>query len=102
MTTSAMRMRAVRRQSRYTTTFRNFNAAERRKELAELKKLYEKDRLSIRRIAAVKASTYCFIRARLLDAGVDINANQRGKRSESRDSAEQSRPTVLESHHNSQ
>jgi hypothetical protein len=50
----------------------------------------------------VKASTYCFIRARLLDAGVDINANQRGKRSESRDSAEQSRPTVLESHHNSQ
>jgi hypothetical protein len=79
MATPATRPRAVRRQIPYTTTFRNFSPAQRGEELAELKKMYEDDGLSIRRVAKVKTSTYGFIRARLLDAGVDISANQKGK-----------------------
>lgn len=67
---------AVRRLSAYTTAFRNFSPEEQRKELAALKKLYEKDGLSIRRIAQQKDSTYCFIRLRLLAARVDFSANR--------------------------
>ena len=78
MPTAQLRPRAVRRHIAYTTTFRNFSPEERQKELAALKELYEKDGLSIRRIAEQKESTYCFIRARLLDARVDISANRNG------------------------
>jgi helix-turn-helix protein len=79
MATPETRPRAVRQQIPYTSTFRDFSPSQRREELAELKQMYQDDRLSIRRIAEQKKSTYGFIRARLLDAGVDISANQKSK-----------------------
>lgn len=78
MPTAQVQPRAVRRRIAYTAAFRSFSPEEQRKELAVLKELYEKDGLSIRRIAELKKSTFCFIRARLLDARVDISANRKG------------------------
>jgi hypothetical protein len=59
----------------YTTTFRNFSPERRLAELAALKEMYEKDRLSIRQIAEQKQASYCFMRDRLREAGVDLAAN---------------------------
>jgi hypothetical protein len=95
MATPETRARAVRQQIPYTTTFRNFSPAQRRDELAELKHMYEVGRLSIRRSAEHRKSTYGFIRARLLDADVDISANQKGKQHpEPADTSEQLRQVI--------
>jgi hypothetical protein len=78
-TAQPQRHAARRRHIAYTSKFHSLNPEQRQEELANLKELYEKDGLSIRRIAEKKSSTYGFIRARLLDAGVDISVNRKGQ-----------------------
>ena len=66
---------APRQRQPYTTIFQQFSADQRRAELAELKKLYEKDRLSIRQIAQRKQASYGFMHARLHEAGANLHTN---------------------------
>jgi hypothetical protein len=65
-----------RRQRRpYAVRFRNLDPQKIAEELAELKRLYEDDGLSIRQIAERKESSYGFMHARLTDAGVNLAVN---------------------------
>lgn len=64
-----------RQQWPYAQRFRELDPQQQAHELAELRKLYEEDKLSIRQIAELKESSYGFMRARLVEAGADLAAN---------------------------
>jgi hypothetical protein len=76
MPTSHLEHTHRRRQSSpYAQHFRALDAPRRADELVALRKLYEDDELSIRQIAARKEASYGFLRARLVEAGVDLAVN---------------------------
>ena len=59
----------------YAEHFRELDDQQWAAELAVLKKMYEVDKLSIRRIAAIKRSSYGFMQARLVEAGANLAPN---------------------------
>ncbi|GLZ00780.1 hypothetical protein [Actinoplanes sp. NBRC 103695] len=78
MSDDVQQRRSVRRHRfAYTDTFRSLNGSDRETELALLKKLYEKERLTIRQIASLVAASYGFMQKRLCDAGTNTNIARR-------------------------
>lgn len=72
---TSVRENSPRQRRPYVERFRKLTSQEQVEELAELKRLYEDDRLSIRQIAERKESSYGFMHARLTEAGVDLAVN---------------------------
>ncbi|WP_433294507.1 helix-turn-helix domain-containing protein [Actinoplanes sp. CA-030573] len=70
-----VREKSPRQQGPYVERFRNLDPQQKAKELAELKRLYEDDGLSIRQIAERMQSSYGFMHARLTEAGVNLAVN---------------------------
>jgi hypothetical protein len=72
---TSTREKTPRRRRPYAARFRKFDPQRQALELAELRKLYEDDKLSVRQIARRKESSYGFIHARLTEAGANLAAN---------------------------
>jgi hypothetical protein len=72
---TSLRENSARPRRPYAVRFRSLTPQQKAKELAELRRLYEDERLSIRQIAERVESSYGFMHARLTEAGVDLAVN---------------------------
>ncbi|MEV4708217.1 helix-turn-helix domain-containing protein [Actinoplanes sp. NPDC049316] len=79
MSTDGSRQRKARHRFPYTDKFRALTTDAQKKELSLLKKLYEKDQLTIRQIAGEVDASYGFIQQRLIDAGATTDIGRRGR-----------------------
>lgn len=98
MPTTAPRQRTSRHRHQYSEFFRELRPDQRRQELKHLKKLYDKDRMSIRQIAKLKHSSYGFMQGRLAEAGANIASNRRPQPTASADVSSEADNAVTTQH----
>ena len=80
MDTAIAGKRAVRRIASYTAKLAVLTPSDRRAELAILKYLYEQEQLTVRQLADLLDSSYCFALRRLAEAGAHTEPDRRRRR----------------------